>query len=241
MRSVHVRILVIEDESSAREILQRELGERGCTIHVAADGEEGLRIGMECELDAAIVDLGLPGIDGLEVLRRWRSSHRTFAVLVLTGRTSWTEKVEALDAGADDYVTKPYHIEELMARLQSIVRRAEMGRALGELRCGPVVLDDRRHRVAVYGREVSLTTAEYRILLCFMLHPGELLSKDQLARWVYSEYGDSERALKAAVLKVHVGQLRRKLDPTDELGLIETVRGQGYRFTLASERKSALA
>jgi len=221
-----VRILIIEDEAPVREKLRDDLSQRGCTVNLAADGEEGVFIGSEYTLDAAIIDLGLPKIPGLEVLRQLRYIGRRFPILILTARTSWQEKVTAFTAGADDYVTKPFEWEELFARLCALVRRAN-GWTSPLLVCGPVVLDTHRHCVTVDGRPVAFSNSELRILEHLMLCAGKVVSKQELAERVY----DEDLEPQSNVIEVHVAQVRRKLDPHDELKPIETIRGRGYLFT----------
>ena len=227
MRERSVRILVIEDEAVIRDRLHQQLVQRGCTVSVATDGEEGLFRGTEYDLDAAIVDLGLPKIPGMEVIRRLRDMGMKFPILILTARSSWQEKVSAFTAGADDYVTKPFELEEIFARLHALVRRAN-GWTSAELVCGPVVLDTHRRCVSVDGRPVALSNFEMRILEHLMLCAGKVISKQELAERMY----DEDLEPQSNVIEVHVAQLRRKLDPNDELQPIETVRGCGYLFTV---------
>src|SRR5262245_3521560 len=157
-----MRILVVEDEDALRESLKAQLAAAGFAVEVAANGEDGLWAGLEYQLDVAIIDLGLPKLPGLEVIRRLRAQNKTFPILVLTARDRWQDKVEGLDAGADDYVAKPFHFEEVLARVQALMRRTG-GWATPELVCGPIVLDTRKQTVAVNGKPVDLTTYEYRI------------------------------------------------------------------------------
>jgi two-component system response regulator PhoP len=222
-----MRALVIEDEAALREALQRDLVEAGFTVDVAADGEEGLFAGTEYPVDVAIVDLGLPKLSGLEVIRKLRALDRRFPILILTARDRWQDKVEGLDAGADDYVAKPFHFQEVLARLQALLRRSG-GWASSSLSCGPVVLDTRAQSVTVDGVAVDLTTFEYRILEHLMLKAGEVISKTDLTEHLYEQ--DFERD--SNVIEVFVGRLRRKLDPEDRIKPIETLRGRGYRFSL---------
>jgi len=223
-----MRALVIEDEAVLREALQRDLTGAGFTVDLAADGEEGLFAGIEYPVDVAIIDLGLPKLSGLEVIRQLRAKDRRFPILILTARERWQDKVEGLDAGADDYVAKPFHFEEVLARLQALLRRSG-GWASANLVCGPVVLDTRGQTVAVEGRPVELTTFEYRILEHLMLKAGEVISKTDLTEQLYEQ--DFERD--SNVIEVFIGRLRRKLDPEDRIKPIETLRGRGYRFALA--------
>jgi two-component system response regulator PhoP len=223
-----MRALVIEDEAALREALRDELVKAGFTVDVAADGEEGLFAGLEYPIDVAVVDLGLPKLPGLEVIRRLRARDRRFPILVLTARDRWQDKVEGLDAGADDYVAKPFHFEEVLARLQALLRRSG-GWASSSLSCGPIVLDTRAQTVTVEGAPVDLTTFEYRILEHLMLKAGEVISKTDLTEQLYEQ--DFERD--SNVIEVFIGRLRRKLDPDDRIKPIETLRGRGYRFVLA--------
>ena len=222
-----VRILVIEDEAIIRGRLQKELAQRGCTVNAAADGEEGLFLGTEYNLDAAIVDLGLPKMSGMDVIRRLRHLGRKFPILILTARSSWPEKVSAFAAGADDYVSKPFELEEIFARLHALVRRAH-GWTTAVLVCGPVVLDTHRRCVTVDGRPVALSNFELRLLEHLMLCAGTVVSKQALAERMY----DEDLEPQSNVIEVHMAQLRRKLDPNDELKPIETVRGCGYLLPL---------
>src|SRR5499425_656365 len=222
-----MRALVVEDEATLREGLQTRLGEAGFTVDVARDGDEGLFAGLEYPLDIAVIDLGLPGLSGLELIRRLRAAHKTFPILILTARDNWQDKVEGLQAGADDYVVKPFHFEEVLARLQALLRRAG-GWASPELKCGPIVLDTRAQTIAVNATAVELTTFEYRILEHLMLRAGEVVSKTELTERLYDQ--DFERD--SNVIEVLVGRLRRKLDPDEQLQPIETLRGRGYRFSL---------
>ena len=225
-----MRVLVIEDETSLRETLKAQLTEAGFTVDVAPDGVEGLFAGLEYPLDVAIIDLGLPKLTGLEVIGRLRAAGKTYPILILTARDSWQDKVEGLQAGADDYVAKPFHFEEVLARLQALLRRAG-GWASPELKCGPVILDTRAQTVKVGETPVELTTFEYRILEHLMLRAGEVISKAELTERLYDQ--DFERD--SNVIEVLVGRLRRKLDPEERLRPIETLRGRGYRFSLSRE------
>ncbi len=222
-----MRILVVEDEAALRESLKHDLSAAGHAVDVAADGEEGLYAALEYPIDVAIVDLGLPKLSGLEIIRRLRAAGKNYAVLVLTARDSWQDKVEGLSAGADDYVAKPFHLPELQARLSALLRRAG-GWTTPLLQCGPVTLDTRAQVVAVSGAPVELTSFEYRLLEHLMLHAGEVVSKTELTEKLYEQ--DFERD--SNVIEVLVARLRRKLDPNDELNPIETLRGRGYRLAL---------
>jgi two-component system response regulator PhoP len=220
-----VRICVIEDEPALREQLAAALRHAGHTVDAAADGTEGLYALREFGADLAIVDLGLPGIAGLELIRRARTEGLRLPILILTARDRWQDKVAALDAGADDYVTKPFQVEEVLARVQALIRRAA-GYADPVLRAGPVALDTRTQAVTVAARPVELTSFEYRLLEYLMLRAGQVVSKSELTDKLYEH--DSERD--SNTIEVFVGRLRRKLDPEDRLRPIETLRGRGYRL-----------
>jgi two-component system response regulator PhoP len=225
-----VRLLVVEDETALREQLHDRLTAAGFNVDVAADGEEGLYQGREYPIDLAVIDLGLPKLPGLELIRQLRAAGRAFPILVLTARARWQDKVEGLEAGADDYVAKPFEFEEVLARIHALLRRAG-GWASAQLRCGPVVLDTREQRVTVGGAPIDLTTFEYRILEHMMLRAGDVISKSELTERLYEQ--DFERD--SNTIEVFVGRLRRKLDPDEMLHPIETLRGRGYRFALARE------
>jgi two-component system response regulator PhoP len=220
-----VRICVIEDEPALREQLAQALRRSGHTVDAAADGIEGLYALREFGPDVAIVDLGLPGIAGLELIRQARAEGRRLPILILTARDRWQDKVAGLEAGADDYVTKPFQVEEVLARVQALIRRAA-GYADPVLRAGPLALDTRTQAVTVAGRPVELTSFEYRLLEYLMLRAGQVVSKSELTDKLYEH--DSERD--SNTIEVFVGRLRRKLDPDDRLRPIETLRGRGYRL-----------
>lgn len=223
-----MRLLVVEDEADLRQQLSERLSREGYAVDVATDGEEGLYLGLEYPIDVAVVDIGLPKLSGIEMLRRLRAAGKTFPVLILTARGRWQDKVEGLDAGADDYLVKPFHIEELIARIKALLRRA-VGLAQPTLQCGPVVLNTITQEVTVEGRPLELTAFEYKVLEYLMLNTGQVVSKTELTDHIYAQ--DFERD--SNVIEVFVGRLRRKLDPDNVLQPIETLRGRGYRFTLA--------
>ncbi len=223
-----MRLLVVEDEAVLRESLQSELRAAGHAVDVAADGEEGLYAALEYPIDLAIIDLGLPKLPGLELVRKLRAAGRRYGVLVLTARDRWQDKVEGLSSGADDYLTKPFHFAELLARLDALARRSG-GWSSPLLECGPLRLDTRAQSVSLDGQPIELTSFEYRLLHLLVLRAGEVLSKSELAEKLYEH--DLERD--SNVIEVLIARLRRKLDPQDTLRPIETLRGRGYRFALA--------
>jgi two-component system response regulator PhoP len=222
-----MRVLVVEDEASLRDALKTDLAAAGYTVDLAADGEEGLYAALEYPIDVAIIDLGLPKLSGLELIRRLRAEGRTYGVLVLTARDRWQDKVEGLGAGADDYVAKPFHFGEVQARLAALLRRSG-GWATAALSCGPITLDTRTQAVTVEGKAAELTSFEYRILEHLMLHAGEIISKADLTERLYEQDFDRD----SNVIEVLVGRLRRKLDPDERIKPIETLRGRGYRLSL---------
>ena len=225
-----MRLLIVEDEPALRSLLQQRFADAGFNVDVAADGDEGLYAGREFPIDVALVDLGLPKLSGLEVIRQLRAAHKTFPILVLTARDRWQDKVEGLQAGADDYVAKPFEFEEVLARVQALLRRAG-GWASPLLKCGPVLLDTRQQTVTLNGAPIELTTFEYRLLEHMMLRAGDVISKGELTDRLYEQ--DFERD--SNTIEVFIARLRRKLDPDDTLKPIETLRGRGYRFSLVRD------
>ena len=223
-----MRVLVVEDESALRESLRDALTDSGYVVDVAADGEEGLYYGIEYPIDVAVIDLGLPKLNGVALIERLRDAERRFPILVLTARDRWQDKVEALTAGADDYLVKPFHVEELLARLNALLRRAS-GFTQAVLNFGPIRIDTAAQSVRVGDRAVDLTSFEYRVLQYLALHAGEVVSKTELTEHLYDQDHDRD----SNVIEVFVGRLRRKLDPSGTLEPIETLRGRGYRFTQA--------
>ncbi len=222
-----MRVLVVEDEAPLRVQLVTRLRHEGYAVDSAGDGEEGLYLGCEYPVDIAVIDLGLPGRPGIEVIRAVRAAGRSYPILILTARGSWQEKVEGLEAGADDYLVKPFHMEELLARLRALVRRAA-GFADASLRAGPVTLDPHTQSVRVGDRMLDLTAYEFRLLHYLMLNPGKVISKFELTEHIYEEDADRD----SNVIEVFVGRIRRKLDPDNSLRPIETLRGRGYRLSL---------
>jgi two-component system response regulator PhoP len=222
-----MRILVVEDEAALQQQLVHALEQVGWAVDRASTGRDGLYMGNEYPVDLAILDLGLPDIDGLEVMRGWRAEGRRFPVLILTARGRWNEKVTGLEAGADDYLVKPFHIEEVLARVRALLRRAG-GWASAALQAGNIRLDTVSQQVTVDATHVPLTAFEYRLLEYLMLHAGEVISKTTLTDHLYAEDNDRD----SNVLEVLIGRLRRKLDPDGVYQPIETLRGRGYRFGL---------
>jgi two-component system OmpR family response regulator len=216
-----MRVLVVEDDADLARQLKGSLLDAGYSVDLARDGEEGHHLGANEPYDAVVLDLGLPLVDGVTVLERWRREGRTMPVLILTARDRWSEKVAGFDAGADDYVAKPFHMEEVLARLRALVRRAA-GHASAELVCGPVHLDTRAARVAVDGQPVRLTAQEYRLLAYLMHHPGKVVSRTELTEHLYDQDFDRD----SNTIEVFVGRLRKKLG----VDVIETARGLGYRI-----------
>ncbi|SUS06950.1 Virulence transcriptional regulatory protein PhoP [uncultured Defluviicoccus sp.] len=221
-----MRVLIVEDDPSLRRQLCDRLTAEGYAIDTAADGEEAAFQGETEPYDAIILDLGLPRQDGLSVLRGWRESGLNTPVMILTARDHWHDKVLGIDAGADDYLAKPFHVEELLARLRALIRRAQ-GRTSAELRAGPVVLDTRTGEVTASGQPVELTAYELRVLSYLMHHVGEIVSRTELTEHVYAQDFDRD----SNTIEVFVGRLRKKLG----VDLIKTVRGLGYRFDPAPD------
>ena len=222
-----MRILIIEDEPQLAEQIAERLRAEGHAVDCAENGADGRYIGNEYPIDAAVVDLGLPDVPGVDVIRSWRSAGRTFPVIILTARGRWQDKVTGLESGADDYLVKPFHMEELLARVRAVVRRSS-GWAQSELQCGPVVLNTATQRVSVEEQPVELTAYEYKVLEYLMLHAGDVVSKLELSEHLYEDDFDRD----SNVLEVLVGRLRKKLDPGRTLNPVETLRGRGYRFSL---------
>lgn len=224
-----MRILLIEDEAVLQQQLEARLQKEGYVVDTASDGEEGLYLGQEFPIDAGIIDIGLPKLSGLEVIQRLRADGKTFPILILTARGRWQEKVEGLEAGADDYLTKPFEMQELLARLRALLRRAA-GQSTPAIQCGPVTLDTSSQSVTVNQQVITLTSYEYKVLEYLMLHQGEVISKTVLTDHIYAQDHDRD----SNVIEVFIKRLRQKLDPEHSLQPIETLRGRGYRFKLSS-------
>jgi two-component system OmpR family response regulator len=219
-----MRVLVVEDEGLLARQLAGALTDAGYAVDCAADGRRAEFLGQTERYDAVVLDLGLPKVDGLTVLRRWREAGLAMPVLLLTARGSWHEKVQGIDSGADDYVSKPFRMEEVLARLRALIRRAS-GQVTPQLRCGPVVLDTRAARVTLDGVPVKLTGHEFRVLSYLMHHRGRVISQTELSEHIYAQDLDRD----SNTVEVFVARLRRKLGPS----VIETVRGMGYRIEVA--------
>jgi len=217
-----LRLLVVEDDPDLNRQLVTALGDAGYAVDTAFDGEEGHFLGDTEPYDAVVLDLGLPKKDGLSVLEQWRRDERSMPVLILTARERWSDKVAGMDAGADDYVAKPFHMEEVLARLRALLRRSA-GHARNEIECGPLALDTKSARVTVDGQAIKLTSHEYRVLHYLMMHRERVVSRTELVEHLYEQDFDRD----SNTVEVFIGRLRKKL-PID---LIKTVRGLGYRLT----------
>ena len=222
-----MRILLIEDEVHLREQLTQQLRKQNLTVDAVVDGKEGLYFGLEYPYDVAVIDLGLPKLSGIEVIKELRSASKKFSILILTARCRWQDKVEGFEAGADDYLVKPFHFEELSARINALARRAS-GWANSTLQCGSVTLNPTNQEVMNEGIIVDLTAYEYRLLYFLMLHAGEVLSKTELIDHIYELDYDRD----SNVIEVFIKRLRNKLDPDKVLNPIKTLRGRGYRLIL---------
>ena len=216
-----MRVLVVEDEPLLARQLTAALRRAGYAVDHAADGERADLLGHDERYDAVVLDLGLPKVDGLTLVRRWREARLAMPVLVLTARGSWHEKVQGIDAGADDYMAKPFRMEELLARLRALIRRSS-GQSNPELRCGPLVLDPRSGKVTLEGAEVNLTGHEFRVLSYLMHHSQRVVSQSELTEHIYSQDFDRD----SNTVEVFIARLRRKVGPA----FIETVRSLGYRM-----------
>ncbi|OIQ46414.1 MAG: DNA-binding response regulator [Gammaproteobacteria bacterium MedPE] len=223
-----MRILVIEDEPILQEQLAAILIKQGYAVDCASDGEEGLYQGTEYPYDLAIIDLGLPKIDGIEVIKRLRKNDKNFPILILTARDQWQEKVIGLDSGADDYLTKPFEMDELLARVKALLRRS-VGMASATQNFGPLSLDLNAQSIAVDGTEVELTAYEYKVMEYLLTHPHQVISKTVLTEHIYDQDYDRD----SNVIEVFVRRLRLKIDPENSILPIETLRGRGYRINPA--------
>ncbi len=226
-----MRILLVEDETSLRKQLTSSLKSKHYVVDAAPDGEEGLYLANEWPYDLAIIDLGLPNLSGLELIRQLRNNNRAYPILILTARSDWQDKVEGLEAGADDYLTKPFHMEELVARINALLRRSA-GHASPLLRFGPVTLDSGAKQVRLQDQPLELTAYEYATLEYLMHHAGKVVSKTELTEHIYDQDFDRD----SNVIEVFITRLRKKLDPGGNLKPIATERGRGYRFVLSQDQ-----
>ena len=222
-----MRLLVIEDDATLRDSLTTKLRDAGFAIEQAADGKEGLYFALEYPIDLAIIDIGLPEMSGLDIIREVRKQGKSYPILILTARDRWEDKVDGLDAGADDYVVKPFQFEEVIARVNALVRRSG-GWASSIMTAGPISLDLSRQEVKVNDVVIELTSYEYKIIEYLIVRAGQVISKTELTERLYDQ--DFERD--SNVIEVFVGRLRKKLDPDNTIQPIETLRGRGYRFGL---------
>lgn len=225
-----MRILILEDEQALLADIQTRLQAEGYVVDTSSDGEEGYFFASEYPLDAAIIDIGLPGMSGIEVIQKLRQQASTLPVLILTARSRWQEKVEGLEAGADDYLVKPFQMEELLARLKALLRRAA-GSASSQLSCGGITLKPDTQQVLRDNQLIEVTAFEYRMLEYLMRHSDQAVSKSRLADYLYPHDDDRD----SNVIEVLIGRLRKKLDPDGSLGPIATLRNRGYRFTLCDD------
>ncbi|MGB3644824.1 MAG: response regulator transcription factor [Mesorhizobium sp.] len=216
-----MRILVVEDDKDLNRQVADALVDAGYVVDRAFDGEEGHFLGDTEPYDAVVLDIGLPQMDGISVLERWRRDGRKMPVLILTARDRWSDKVSGIDAGADDYVTKPFHIEEVLARVRALIRRAA-GHASSELTCGPLRLDTSASKADIDGTPLKLTSHEFRLLAYLMHHMGKVVSRTELVEHLYDQDFDRD----SNTIEVFVGRLRKKMG----VDMIETVRGMGYRM-----------
>ena len=220
-----MRLLLVEDDLELQTHVKNSLVAANYLVDTADDGEDGLFQGIECPYDAAIIDVGLPKMDGIALIKALRAKKITFPILILTARDSWQDKVQGLDAGADDYLTKPFHVEELVARLNALIRRSA-GQASPLIENGPLTLNTSNFEVKIHQAIVKLSSSEYKLLEYLMLHLDEVKSKSILTEHIY----DQDFDLDSNVIEVFIRRLRKKLDPENTLGLIETHRGQGYKL-----------
>ena len=227
-----MRILVIEDELNLQADIRSGLESESYIVDTSADGNEGYFFAAEYPLDAAIVDIGLPGMSGIEIIKKLREQGSTLPILILTARSRWQEKVEGLEAGADDYLVKPFQMEELLARVKALLRRAT-GSPTTELTCGCVSLNLSTQQALLNDEVIDVTAFEYRMLEYIMRHSSEAVSKTRLADYLYPHDDDRD----SNVIEVLIGRLRKKLDPDGSLKPIETLRNRGYRFTLCDGKQ----
>lgn len=222
-----MRLLIVEDEDILRNQLQAHLQSVGFAVDSAANGKEGLFRALEYPCDIAIIDLGLPEVSGVEIIQRVRAAGKNFPILILTARSRWQDKVDGLEAGADDYLVKPFHMEELQARLRALLRRAA-GMAKAIIHCGPLTIDTTSQTVSLDNSPIELTAYEYKLLEYLIFNSGKVISKTELTEHIYDQDFDRD----SNVIEVFIRRLRKKLDPDNRINIIETLRGRGYRFTI---------
>ena len=222
-----MRLLIIEDEPNLREQLQQYLQKQGYAVDAAEDGEAGFFMGREYPFDLAIVDLGLPKLSGIEVIQKWREIDKKFPILILTARGKWQDKVEGLEAGADDYLVKPFHNEELLARTRALLRRSA-GVSKPTIQFKSISINTSHQSVSLDDTELELTAYEYKVIEYLVMNSDKVISKTELTEHIYDQDFDRD----SNVIEVFVGRLRKKLDPNGELKPIETLRGRGYRWNL---------
>lgn len=225
-----MRILIIEDELDLLADIKQRLEEEAYTVDTSSDGNDGYYIATEYPLDAAIIDIGLPGMSGIDIIKKLRADQSTLPILILTARSRWQEKVEGLEAGGDDYLVKPFQMEELLARLKALLRRAS-GTPGSELSCGCITLKPDTQQVLKDNEMIEVTAYEYKMLEYLMRHSSEAVSKSRLSDYLYPHDDDRD----SNVIEVLIGRLRKKLDPDGSLRPVETLRNRGYRFTLCDE------
>jgi two-component system response regulator PhoP len=225
-----MRILIVEDENEIRQQVAQQLRQHEFMVDETGDGNEGLFFAEEYPIDIAIIDLGLPGMSGTDIIKNLRANGKTLPILILTARDRWQDKVDGLEAGADDYLVKPFQMEELLARVKALIRRSS-GQTKQVLECGPVVIDLDSQKLRLNGKSVELTTFEYRLIEYLMRNHNKVISKDNLNDYLYPHDEDRD----SNVMEVMIGRVRRKLDPDNKLKPIETLRGRGYRFTLCDK------
>jgi len=220
-----MKVLIVEDETAIQEQLKKALNKEGYAVDQAFDGEDGLYFATEYPLDMAIIDIGLPKLNGLDLISKIREAGHSFPILILTARSRWQEKVDGLSRGADDYLVKPFQIEELLARVNALLRRSS-GFATPIISRGPIELNSSNKQIRMHGEELELTAYEYKVLEYLMMNPDKVVSKTELTEHLYEQDHDKD----SNVLEVFVRRLRKKLDPDGQLSPIETLRGRGYRI-----------
>jgi two-component system response regulator PhoP len=227
-----MRVLIVEDEDTLRDQLITHLKNEGYAVDDAATGEAGLFRATEYPFDAAIIDLGLPNISGTEIIKKVRAAGITYPILILTARSRWQDKVEGLEAGADDYLVKPFHMEELQARIRALIRRSS-GVAHPIIQYGPITIDSSSKELSLHNDKIELTAYEYKVIEYLIFNAGKVISKTELTEHIYDQDFDRD----SNVIEVFIRRLRKKLDPDNQFKMIETLRGKGYRFTLSPKKQ----